>query len=180
MSSAEQEVTRQFAKLQQRVGDRRAQVLSASSDKDALESGYAELLRAVDELVEFDKTVPARLAEPARLLSEQIVRWSWGVQAAVAAVLIVLVFILDLSGGWLVVLVPHLLATLSGYFQKVSSDDHMTRRFATIALHAAGLLVALVTLGVISLWFLVLVLVIWVPLFGTFADDSTMQKGAGR
>ncbi|SMQ18574.1 hypothetical protein SAMN06272771_5027 [Streptomyces sp. Ag82_O1-12] len=49
------------------------------------------------KLVEFEKTIPERLAEPDRRRSEHIVTWSWRGQAAVGAVLIALVFALDRS-----------------------------------------------------------------------------------
>ncbi|MDV9186834.1 hypothetical protein R6L23_01050 [Streptomyces sp. SR27] len=180
MGSTEQEIARRFAELQQRVGERRTRVLRAVGDEDRFAAGYAELVKAVGELVEYDTTIPQRLAEPARQLSERIVRWSWRGQAAVAAVMVVLVFALDMSGGWLLLLLPHLLGTLGGSFQKVDAGDHMTRRYATLAVHVVGVLVVLVTLSVISAWFIVLILFIWVPLFGSFVEDADKKKGGSR
>ncbi|MFE5484119.1 hypothetical protein [Streptomyces sp. NPDC056527] len=180
MGSTEQEINRRFAELQQRVGDRRSRVLSASGDEDRFAAGYAELVSAVGELVEYDRTIPQRLAEPARQLSERIVLWSWRGQAVVTAVMVVLVFALDLSGGWLVLLIPHLLGTLVGSIQKVDADAHMARRVAAFAVHVVGVLVVLVTLGVISAWFILLILAAWVPLFGTVVEDTTTKKGGTR
>ncbi|WP_329538432.1 hypothetical protein OG568_60330 (plasmid) [Streptomyces sp. NBC_01450] len=54
-------------------------------------------MNVTGKLVEFEKTIPERLAEPERRRSERIVTWSWRGQAAVGTVLIALVFVLDRS-----------------------------------------------------------------------------------
>ncbi|MFF0116775.1 hypothetical protein [Streptomyces prasinus] len=52
--------------------------------------------------------------------------WSWRGQAATGAVLIALVFVLDRSAWWLVLLVPHFVGTVAGCFQKVDAEQHAT------------------------------------------------------
>ncbi|WP_326584635.1 hypothetical protein OG889_40345 [Streptomyces sp. NBC_00481] len=101
MGSTEQKIEEQFAQLQQKVGARHAEVLK-HSDGDQFPVEYARLVNVTSKLVEFEKTIPERLAEPDRRRSERIVTWSWRGQAAVAAVLIALVLILDRSTWWLV------------------------------------------------------------------------------
>ncbi|WLQ53941.1 hypothetical protein P8A21_40500 (plasmid) [Streptomyces poriferorum] len=114
----------------------------------------------------------ALLAEPQRLRSEKIVFCSWRAQSAVAAALMGAALLLGHSGWWL--LVPHLVATFCGWQLKVTLMDHLDRRFASLGLHVVAILLALVALGVISVWFLVAVLVGW-ALVGGLASDN---KGA--
>ncbi|WP_159394694.1 hypothetical protein [Streptomyces sp. H-KF8] len=68
--------------------------------------------------------------------------WSWRGQAATDAVLIALVFVLDRSAWWLVLLVPHFVGTVAGCFQKADAEQHRDRRFGAIGLHVVALLVA--------------------------------------
>ncbi|MEU7599390.1 hypothetical protein AB0B79_41455 [Streptomyces sp. NPDC039022] len=142
MGSTEQQIEEQLAQLQYRVGARRAQVLQYGVDDDQFAVEYARLVDVTGELVEFEATIPERLAEPERRRSERIVRWSWRGQAAVGAVLIALVFVLDRSTWWLVLLVPHFVATVAGCFQKVDAEQHRDRRFGAISVHVVALLVA--------------------------------------
>ncbi|MFE9291951.1 hypothetical protein [Streptomyces olivaceus] len=128
MGSTEQQIEEQLAQLQQQVGARRAEVLQHDVDDDRFAVEYARLVNSSSELVEFEKTIPERLAEPARRRSERIVTWSWRSETAVGVVLIALVFILDRSSWWLVLLVPHFAGTVAGCFQKVDAEQHRDRQ----------------------------------------------------
>ncbi|MBY8889115.1 hypothetical protein K7472_30350 [Streptomyces sp. PTM05] len=86
---------------------RHAEVLKHDVDDDQFAVAYDQLMNVTGELVEFEATIPERLAAPDRQRSERIVMWSWRAQAVVAAVLIALVFILDRSWWWLILLLPH-------------------------------------------------------------------------
>ncbi|NNN32181.1 hypothetical protein HLK59_17795 [Streptomyces sp. S3(2020)] len=179
MGGAEQELEQQYRQLREKVGERRAEVLKHSPRDDQFAAEYARLVSVTGKLVEFEKALPARLAEPARRLSTRIVRWSWVGQAVVAAALISAVFVWDHSGWWLVLLVPHLAATVAGAFQTVDAVRHWFRRKVAIGLHAVGVLVVLVSLRVISLWFLIAILIGWALLWSAVLDETgTSAKGA--
>lgn len=180
MDSTGQKIGEQFAQLQQRVGACRAEVLKhCDSDQFAVE--YARLVKVTSELVEFEKTIPERLAEPDRRRSEHIVTWSWRGQAVVGAVLIALVFVFDHSTWWLVLLIPHVVGTVAGCFQKVDAHQHRDRRFGAIALHVVALLVALISLSVISRWFIIVAVAGWVLVAGSLMDSTDAgAKGARR
>lgn len=142
---------------------------------------YARLVNISSRLMEFEKTIPEQLAEPERQRSERIVTWSWRGQAAVGAVLIALVFVLDHSTWWLVLLVPHFVGTVAGCFQKVDVEQHRDRRFGAVALHVIALSMALISLSVISRWFIIAAALGWVLVAGSMADSTGAdQKGARR
>ncbi|MEV4443507.1 hypothetical protein AB0K09_31855 [Streptomyces sp. NPDC049577] len=181
MSSTEQEIEEQFAQLQQRVGARRAEVLKHTADDEQFAAEYALLVYATGDLVEFEKTIPERLAEPERRRSERIVVWSWRGQAVVGAALIALVFVLDRSWWWLALLLPHFAGTVADCFQQVHAERHRDRRAGAIALHVVAILVALVSLSVLSRWFLIAIVVGWVFVAGVSMDSTDAgEKGARR
>jgi hypothetical protein len=65
VGSTEQQIEEQLAQLQQKVGARHAEVLK-HSDGDQFAVEYARLVNVTGRLVEFEKTIPERLAEPER------------------------------------------------------------------------------------------------------------------
>ncbi|MFD3665784.1 hypothetical protein ACFWVF_35130 [Streptomyces sp. NPDC058659] len=181
MGSTEQQIEEQLAQLQQKVGARHAEVLKHDVDDDQFAVEYARLVNSTSRLVEFEKTIPERLAEPERQRSERIVTWSWRSQAAVGAVLIALVFILDRSTWWLVLLVPHFVGTVAGCFQKVDAEQHRDRRFGAVGLHVVALLMALISLSVISRWFIIAAALGWMLVAGSSMDSTGADpKGARR
>lgn len=147
-------------------------------DRDDLEfdAEYEQLVAEAARLIDFENQLPARLAEPKRERSEQFVRWSWRAEAAVSAVLIAAVFLLENTAWWLVVLVPHLLATLVGCTIKVTATRHATQAKVAAALHALCLLAALVSLGVLSAWFIIVILAGWFVI-GVASDGTEAAKG---
>ncbi|MFE8925796.1 hypothetical protein [Streptomyces rochei] len=180
MGSTEQKIEEQLAQLQQKVGARHAEVLKHSND-DQFTVEYARLVNVTSKLVEFEKTIPERLAEPDRRRSERIVTWSWRGEAVVSAVLIALVFIFDRSAWWLVLLVPHFAGTVAGCFQKVDAEQHRDRRFGAVGLHVVALLMALISLSVISQWFIIAAAVGWMLVAGSLTDSTGADpKGARR
>ncbi|WP_327372360.1 hypothetical protein [Streptomyces sp. NBC_01217] len=181
MGSTEQQIEEQLAQLQQKVGAHHAEVLKHDFDDDQFAVEYARLVNVTSRLVEFEKTIPERLAEPERRRSERIVTWSWRGQAAVGAVLIALVFILDRSTWWLILLVPHFVGTVAGCFQKVDAEQHRDRRFGAVGLHVVALLMALISLSVISRWFIIAAALGWMLVAGSSMDSTGADpKGARR
>ncbi|MFD6432606.1 hypothetical protein [Streptomyces venezuelae] len=138
-------------------------------------------MNVTNKLAEFEKTIPELLAEPERRRSERIVTWSWRGQAAVGAVLIALVFGLDRSAWWLVLLVPHFVGTVAGCFQKVDAEQHRDSRFGAIGVHVVALLVALISLSVISRWFIIAAAAGWMLVAGSSMDSTGADpKGVRR
>ncbi|MFE2584567.1 hypothetical protein [Streptomyces sp. NPDC059378] len=182
MGKVRHEIETEYRQLQERLLTRHGEATRHEAGDEDFGTEYARLLQAADELLAFEKTIPAKLAEPERQLSERIVRISWLGQTAVALALIVLTFALDHSAWWLVVLVPHLIATLSFSFQKVTDKDHRFYRHLTIGLHLECLMVALITLSVISLWFVILAIIGWLVLGITVSEGlgDSAKKGQSR
>ncbi|MGW7095476.1 hypothetical protein [Streptomyces sp. NPDC054874] len=182
MSKVRHEIETEYRQLQQRLLTRHRETARYEAGDENFGAEYARLLQAADELLAFEKTIPAKLAEPERQLSERIVRMSWLGQTAVALALIVLTFALGHSAWWLVVLVPHCIATLSLSFQKVTHKNHRFYRHLTIGLHLECLLVALITLSVISLWFVILAIIGWLVLAVTVSEGpgDAVKKGQSR
>ncbi|WP_158677829.1 hypothetical protein [Streptomyces sp. SPB074] len=181
MDSTEQQITEHLAKLQREIGVRRAEALEYDVDADEFTVEYARLVEATSELVEFEETIPARLAEPERRRSERIVTWSWRGEAVVGAVLIALVFVLDHSAWWLVLLVPHFALTAAGCYQKVDTEQHRDRRFAALTLHMVALLIALISLSVITRWCILAAAAGWLLIAGLSMDSTGADpKGARR
>ncbi|MFC5156388.1 hypothetical protein [Streptomyces amakusaensis] len=180
MGSTEQQIEEQLAQLQQKVGACRAEVLKHDVDDDRFAVEYARLVNSISKLVEFEKTIPERLAEPERRRSERIVMWSWRGQAAIGAVLIALVFVLDRSAWWLVLLVPHFAGTVAGCFQKVGVEQHSDRRFGAVALHVVALLMALISLSVISRWFIIAAVLGWMLVAGATVDSTDADPKEAR
>ncbi|MFD0026243.1 hypothetical protein [Streptomyces sp. NPDC058382] len=91
--------------------------------------------------------------------------------------LIALVFVLDRSGWWLLLLVPHFVGTVAGCFPRRS----MPNSTVTAALHVVALLVALTSLSVISWWFIIAAAIGWMLVAGSSTDNPDADpKGARR
>ena len=165
----------------------RQRIAESHEELDGLEPGelpfnlhYDELVRATQQLLALEETLPRRLAEPGRRRSERIVLWSWRGQAALAAVLVVLVLVLgSVTQWWLLLVVPHLVATLGGCWQTVGVADHLQRRVAAIGLHPLGVLMVLTVLGVLSAWWVLLFLGGWI-IVGAIAVDAETEVVRGR
>ncbi|MFF9593828.1 hypothetical protein ACF1FX_32370 [Streptomyces sp. NPDC014646] len=178
MGSTESDLHQERRLLHEALGERHARVAQLDQDDAAFDAEYEQMVAEAERLLEFDRQLPARLAEPQRERSEQFVRWSWRGQSALAAALIGAVFLLGNTAWWLVLLVPHLLATFQGWKTAVTADRHDHQRRVAIGLHLLGLLVALVSLGVLSAWFITAVLIGWLAV--TVAREDTVEKGRPR
>ncbi|MFE7246222.1 hypothetical protein [Streptomyces sp. NPDC057580] len=181
MGSAEQDIASEYTKLQKMVRARHAEVVKLSAGDDQFAVEYARLVSNTERLLQFERTIPERLAEPQLRLSQRTVTWSWCGQAVVGAALIALVFILGHTLWWLVLLVPHFLGALAGSAQKADAGDHVHRRRTAVGLHIVGVLVALVSLSVISSWFLVAIFVGWIAVaIATSQAPAEAGKKGGR
>ncbi|MFE5113516.1 hypothetical protein [Streptomyces sp. NPDC056663] len=181
VGGTEQDIASEYAKLQKMVRARHAEVVKHSAGDDQFAVEYARLVSNTERLLQFERTIPERFAEPQLRLSQRTVTWSWWGQAVVGAVLIALVFILGHTLWWLVLLVPHFLGVLAGSAQKVGSGDHVRRRSIAVGLHIVGVLVVLVSLSVISSWFLVAIFVGWIAVaIATSQAPAESGKKGGR
>lgn len=102
---------------------------------------------------------------------------SWLGQVALGAALMVTVLLSARSAWWLVILIPHTLAVLAGAFQAVTTDNHVVRRRLVLGLHLECALVAVVSLHMISLWFVILALLGWLALAPAFDGSEQTSKG---
>ncbi|GAA2718448.1 MULTISPECIES: hypothetical protein [Streptomyces] len=178
MGSTERELGQEHQRLRKVLGERYALVSGLDQDDAAFDAEYGQLVSDAQRLIDFERQLPARLAEPQRERNERFVRWSWRGQSAVAAALILTVFVLGISAWWLVLLVPHLLATLAGWSVKVTPARHVQQRRTAAGLHVLGLLVALVSLGVLSAWFIIGIVIGWLVV--GVACDGSEPKGGSR
>ncbi|MFH9016630.1 hypothetical protein ACH4C6_35760 [Streptomyces sp. NPDC017943] len=157
---------------------RHARVKELDFDDAEFDGQYTAMVQRAEELLAFEQTLPTRLAEPQRLRSAKIVRWSWRGQTAVSITLITAVLVLDRTAWWLLLLIPHVLATLLGWSIKVTVQQHKQQRVIAFALHALCVLVILVALGVLSAWWIIAVLIGWALIGGACADAP--QQGAKK
>ncbi|TLS45642.1 hypothetical protein FE633_12755 [Streptomyces montanus] len=178
MATTARELHEQHQARLRELGNRHARIKQLDPDEDAasFESQYGELVACAAQLLEFERALPARLAEPQRERTEQIVKWSWRGESAVAVALMVAMVVLGHTIWWLVLLIPHLLATLAGWSVTVTAVRHRKQRAVAIGLHALCLLVGLVTLGVLSPWWITAILLAWLAI--GVASEGTTQQGA--
>lgn len=176
MASTERQLHEQHHTMIKDLGERHARIKRSGPSDASFDEQYEQLMACAEHLLEFERLLPARLAEPRRDRAEQVVKWSWRGETAVVAALIAAVFVLGHSAWWLVLLIPHLLAALLGWLVKVTADGYKQQRAIAIGLHALCLLVVLVTLGVLSAWWVVAVVVGWIAV--GVASEGTPQQGA--
>ncbi|MEU3290323.1 hypothetical protein [Streptomyces longwoodensis] len=178
MAATQRDLHEQHRAMTSDLAARHARVKELDVDDLEFDGHYTAMVQGAEELLAFEQMLPTRLAEPQRLRSAKIVRWSWRGQTAVAIALITAVLVLDRTAWWLVLLIPHLLATLLGWSIKVTAQQHKQQRGIAFALHALCVLVILVALGVLSAWWIIAVLIGWAFIGGACADAP--QQGAKK
>jgi hypothetical protein len=176
VATTEHQLHDQHRAMVQDLSARHARLKQLAPGDAAFDEQYEELVAHAAHLLEFEGLLPNRLAEPQRQRSEQIVKWSWRAQTAVAVALIAAVFVLGHTAWWLVLLIPHLLATMAGWRIKVTMAGHKQQRAVALGLHALCLLVAVVVLGVLSAWWIIAIVIGWVVVGG--ASEGNTQQGA--
>ncbi|WP_367318205.1 hypothetical protein [Streptomyces sp. HUAS ZL42] len=175
MAISERQLHEQHRAMTKDLGDRRARLKQLGPDDASFGDQYEQLVAGAVQLLEFERAMPDRLAEPHRQRSEQIVKWSWRGESAVATALIAAVFVLGHTAWWMVLLIPHLLATLLGWTLTVTTVRHKQQRAVAIALHVLCLLVALVSLGVLSAWWIIAIVVGWIAI-GALSEGNAQQE----
>ncbi|MDX3697639.1 hypothetical protein PV726_47175 [Streptomyces europaeiscabiei] len=178
VAATERELHEQHRTMKTDLTAQHARVKELDPGDAEFDSQYTAMVQRAQELLAYEQTLPARLAEPQRLRSEQIVRWSWRGQTAVALALITVVLASDRTVWWLLLLIPHLLATLLGWTIKGIVQQHKQQRGIAFALHALCLLMILVVVGVLPTWWIIAVLIAW-ALIGAASADSP-QQGAKK
>ncbi|MFF9142989.1 hypothetical protein ACF09G_36215 [Streptomyces albogriseolus] len=176
MAETERELHEQHQNITRDLAERHARLTALDPEDDAFDEQYTTLMQRAEQLLTFEQQLPAKLAEPQRLRSAQIIRWSWRAQTGVAAALVITVLALGHTGWWLLLLIPHLLATLAGWSIKVTAKKHKKQRGIAIALHAQGVLVSIVALGVIPAWWILGTLAGWALIGGASADETGATK----
>ncbi|MFI0977772.1 hypothetical protein ACH4SP_12260 [Streptomyces sp. NPDC021093] len=177
MAGTEHELRERHGDLTRALADQYARVAALGAGEAVPDEAFETLVERAETLLAFEQQqLPGRLAEPQRLRSQKVIFWSWRAQSGVAAVLIAMVFFFGHTAWWLVLTVPHFLATVAGWSLKASPKDHRARRAAAIGLHLLGALVVLVVLGVLSAWFIAAVLVGWAVVGVLSADGQEAAK----
>ncbi|MFJ2407078.1 hypothetical protein ACIOUE_37925 [Streptomyces xanthochromogenes] len=180
MTGTKESIDQQHATLQQQVRGLHDKLVACDPDEDRYNTEYERLVQATRELLSFEQRMPDLLAEPERASSERVVLWSWRTQAVVAAVLVALVFILDRTWWWLVLLVPQFVGVLSGSFQKIGAKEHRTRRHTAIALHVVVVLTVLLFFQILPMWLLAVILPGWLGVAIASSEDPTNKAPQGR
>ncbi|KPI21955.1 hypothetical protein [Streptomyces mirabilis] len=176
MAEGERQLREQHQAMIRDLGDRYTRIKQCGPDDAVFDEQYDQLVACAERLLEFERMLPARLAQPKRERADRVVKWSWRGQTVVAVALIAAVLALGHTAWWLVLLIPHLLGTLMGWSVTVTAERYREQRAIVIGLHVLCLLVVLVALGVISAWWIVAVLVGWVAVGA--ASEGSSQQGA--
>ncbi|MEG9551672.1 hypothetical protein V5N34_26725 [Streptomyces baarnensis] len=165
------EVHQQHEKLVRALADQHALTVAQDHDEGVPDEAFDVLMERAQTLMMYETQMPALLAEPERARSEKIIFWSWRAQSAVAVALILTFRLLGYSDWWYALVVPHLVATFFGWPLKATVKNHLSLRTASIALHAVGVLLVLIVLGVLSPWFIIALVIGW-AFVGTAAADG--------
>jgi hypothetical protein len=177
VATAERELHEQHQNLMAELTAQHVHVNALDPGDAGFGAQYTLMTERLEEVLAFEEALPGRLAEPRRLRSEKIVRWSWRGQTAVAVALIAAVFVFGRSAWWLILLVPHLGVTLLSWDTKVTLHNQHKQVGVAAGLHALGVLVALVALGVLSAWWSIAVMAGWAL---TVARAEPAQQGAKK
>ncbi|OCC07750.1 hypothetical protein A3Q37_06494 [Streptomyces sp. PTY087I2] len=137
---------------------------------------FDALMDRAQTLIAYEKQMPTLLAEPEQARSARIIYWSWRIQSAVAIALIFVFRLLGHSDGWYFLVVPHLVATFFGWLLQATVKNHLSRRDASLGLHAVGVLLILIVLGILSPWFIVAILIGWAVVGTATADGQKTGK----
>lgn len=179
MSVTERDLNEQHRTMAADLAARHARIKELDPDDPGFDGQYTALVERAGELLAFEGRLSARLAEPQRLRSASIVRWAWRAQTAVAVALIIAALALGHTAWWLVLLIPHLLATLMGWPVTVTAKRHHQQRIVAFALQAQGVLVVLVVLGVLSPWWIIAVVIGWIGI-GAFSEHGPAGQEATK
>ncbi|MFB8127185.1 hypothetical protein ACFVG1_24960 [Streptomyces bacillaris] len=158
------------------MADQHARTVAQDHGDGVPDEAFDALMERAQTLMAYEKQMPALLAEPERARSERIIFWSWRIQSAVALALIITMHLLGAPGGWYFLVVPYLLATFAGWTLKVTVNNHLARRNASLALHVLGVLLVLVVLGVVVPWLVAVLVVGWFVVAVAAADGQEAKK----
>ncbi|MFJ9521343.1 hypothetical protein ACIRPK_24210 [Kitasatospora sp. NPDC101801] len=148
-------VSARFAQLQKDVGQRHATAAALTPGADGRPQAFADLVTATDSLLTYAAQVPSLRAEPARRATEQFAMWTRRGAAAITALTSAAVIPGWVAWGWLLLLLPLLLATLgSGWKAQPlpKSRPHLRHRVSAALLAVCALLLAVVATGTLSAW----------------------------
>lgn len=170
---------RRYAKLRRDAQQRLSEAEQARENNGAFDERYAQAVAATEEYVAFRAELPALLLEPRRARLQRVVAGAVTGQTLATLAVVVTVFATGRTAWWLLVLVPHLLFVLAGYLIKVSVEEQKRQVAGVVLLCAASAVLALVVLGVLSMFLLLAVFAGWclysamaLPDLGT-ADGKT-------
>lgn len=175
-AQTEHEVHQEHQKLVRALADQHALTDVQDHDEGVPDEAFDILVERAQALMTYEQQMPALLAEPQRLRSQKAIFWSWRAQSAVAIALIIVFRLLGYSNGWYALVAPHLVATFCGWRLEATVKNHLPRRNASLALHAVGVLLVLIVLGVLSPWFIVAFLIGWAVVGTAVAEGQEAGK----
>ncbi|MFG2845981.1 hypothetical protein ACGF12_22845 [Kitasatospora sp. NPDC048296] len=150
-------VSERFAQLQRDVGRRHATAAALQPGAAGRQAAFDELLAAADSLLAYAAQVPGLREEPARRTTQLFVLWTSRGTAAVAALTGAAVIPGWVAWGWLLLLLPVLLAALgTGWKAKPlpKGRPHLRHRTSAVFLAACALVLSAVAIGLLSAWWL--------------------------
>ncbi|MFC8453566.1 hypothetical protein [Kitasatospora sp. NPDC057223] len=151
-------VSARFAQLQNDVGQRHSAAAALGPGTEGRTQAFADLMAATDSLLAYTAEVPGLRAEPARHATEQIVMWTRRGAAAIAGLTAAAVIPGWVAWGWLLLLLPFLLAALgTGWTAQPlpRSRPHRRHRASAALLAVCALLLAALATGTLSAWWVV-------------------------
>ncbi len=150
-------------------------------DRDAPEfdAAFGRLEVAGAELLRFEGTIPARLAEPARQVTARLVTWAAWTHAGAAALLVAAMALGWMSTSWSLATVLMLVLAAAFGSQTISAADHQRRRGACWLVFAAAPLPP--AAGLWTGWLMVAWLLAWALAFFVvhFEKLVTATDGVG-
>jgi hypothetical protein len=74
---SERELRERHRDMIKDLGVRHSRIRQADPDDATFDDLYEQLVAGAEKLLEFERTLPARLAQPKRERAAQVVKWSW-------------------------------------------------------------------------------------------------------
>ncbi|MQS17564.1 hypothetical protein F7Q99_36610 [Streptomyces kaniharaensis] len=152
-----QSVTARFTQLQHHVAQQRGAVETAEPGSPGFDETLAALLTATDALLDHASRIPELREAPARRTTEVLVLWVSRGYTTLTGLTAAAVIPGWIAWGWLILLLPLLLAGLTAGWkvQPVRAGrPHRGRRASAVLAAVSALMLSAVAFEVLSAWFL--------------------------
>jgi hypothetical protein len=180
MSDVHHEIASEVARRQAGITAALQALQELEPDHPQYEAAFDRVVRAGGQLLAYERTIPAQLAEPHRRISAHLVRTVAAVQFAEAAALITLAGVGIVGWGWIILLVVPLFAAGFGWTYQVTTENHGDMRASAYTMLAPMALAPPVVLHVISRWFIILLVFAWIVAFSIASDAEIYPASKGE